>query len=132
MICGSSTLFSQKPTVNFEENEEVQVIGSWKVLIKGRGGEGRGGRGKLAGLRHIIRKLKQQRRRRLQKRHLKGEFAPLQTLSRSFHLVYFVKCWQMFLELNSKGLYQSSGKEKKVFVLCSRPRQNVNSGTFTL
>ena len=38
----------------------------------------------------------------------------------------------MFLELNSKGLYQSSGKEKKVVVLCSRPRQNVNSGTFTL
>ena len=75
--------------------------------------------------------LKQQRRRRLQKRHLKSEFAPLQTLSRLLHLVYFVKCWQMFLELNSKGLYQSSGKEKKV-VLCSRPRQNVNSGTFTL
>ena len=28
----------------------------------------------------------------LQKRHLKSEFAPLQTLSRLFHLVYFVKC----------------------------------------
>ena len=79
-----------------------------------------------------IRELKQKRRWRLQKRHLKSEFAPLQTLSRLFHLVYFVKCWQMFLELNSKGLYQSSGKEKKVVVLCSRPRQNVNSGTFTL
>ena len=78
------------------------------------------------------RELKQQRRWRLQKRHLKSEFAPLQTLSRLFHLLYFVKCWQMFLELNSKGLYQSSGKEKKVVVLCSRPRQNVNSGTFTL
>ena len=78
------------------------------------------------------RELKQQRRRRLPKRHLKSEFAPLQTLSRLFHLVYFVKCWQMFLELNSKGLYQSSGKEKKVVVLCSRPRQNMNSGTFTL
>ena len=38
----------------------------------------------------------------------------------------------MFLELNSKGLYQSSGKEEKVVVLCSRPRQNVNSGTFML
>ena len=80
----------------------------------------------------VFRELKQQRRRRLQKRHLKSEFAPLQTLSRLFHLVYFVKCWQMFLELNSKGLYQSSGKEKKVVVLCSCPRQNVNSGTFTL
>ena len=60
-----------------------------------------------------IRELKQRRRRRLRKRHLKSEFAPLQTLSRLFHLVYFVKCWQMFLELNSKGLYQSSGKEKE-------------------
>ena len=79
-----------------------------------------------------IRELKQQRRRRLQKRHLKSEFAPLQTLSRLFHLVYFVKRWQMFLELNSKGLYQSSGKENKVVVLCSPPRQNVNSGIFTL
>ena len=86
----------------------------------------------------VNRELKQQRRRRrrrrrrLRKRHLKSEFALLQTLSRLLHLVYFVKCWQMFLELNSKGLYQSSGKEKKVVVLCSRPRQNVNSGTFTL
>ena len=38
----------------------------------------------------------------------------------------------MFWELNSKGLFQSSGKEEKVAVLCSRPRQNVNSGTFAL
>ena len=64
--------------------------------------------------------------------HLKREFALLQNLSRLFHLVYFVKCWQMFLELNSKGLYQSSGKEKKVVFLCSRLRQNVNLGTLTL
>ena len=78
------------------------------------------------------RELKQQRRRRLRKRHLKSEFALLQTLSRSFHLVYFVKCWQMFLQLNSERLYQSSGQEKKVVVLCSRTRQNVNSGIFTL
>ena len=69
----------------------------------------------------FIRELKQQRRWRLQKH----EFAPLQTLSRLFHLVYFVKCWQMFLELNSKGQYQTSGKEKKVVVLCSRPRQDI-------
>ena len=80
----------------------------------------------------LYRQLKQQRRLRLQKRDLKSEFAPIQTLSRLFHLVYFVKCRQMFLELNSKGLYQSSGKEKKVVVLCSRPRQNVNSGIFTV
>ena len=32
----------------------------------------------------------------------------------------------MFLDLNSKELYQSLGKEKKVVVLCSRPRQNVS------
>ena len=38
-----------------------------------------------------IRELKQQLRQRLQKR----EFTPLQTLSRLFHLVYFVKCWQI-------------------------------------
>ena len=30
-----------------------------------------------------------------------------------------------FLELNSKGLHQSSGKENKVVVLCSRPRRNM-------
>ena len=28
----------------------------------------------------------------------------IQILSRLFHLVYFVKFWQMFLELNSKGV----------------------------
>ena len=33
---------------------------------------------------------------------LKWDFALLQTLSRLFHLVQFVKCWQFFLELNSK------------------------------
>ena len=61
----------------------------------------------------VNRELKQQRRRRLRKRHLKSKFALLQTLSRLLHLVYFVKCWQMFLELNSKELYQSSGNEKQ-------------------
>ena len=40
----------------------------------------------------------------------------------------------IFLELNSKRLYQSSGKlgKKKVVVLCSRPSQNVKLGIFTL
>ena len=47
---------------------------------------------------------KQQRRRWLRKRHLKSEFAPLQTLSGLFRLVQFVKYWRIFLELNSKGL----------------------------
>ena len=59
------------------------------------------------------REFKQQKRRRLRKRHLKCEFALLQTLSRLFHLVQFVKCWYILLELNSKRLYQSSGKEKQ-------------------
>ena len=47
---------------------------------------------------------------------LKSEFALIQTLSQIFHLVQclqFVKCWRIFLELNSKGLYQSSVKEKE-------------------
>ena len=60
-----------------------------------------------------IRDFKQQRWRRLAKRHLKSEFALLETLSRLFHVVQFVKCWQIFLELSSKGLYQSPGKEKE-------------------
>ena len=70
------------------------------------------------------RELKQQRQWRLRKRHLKGTVksqngitalgtvALLQTLPRLFHLVQFVKCWQFFVELNSKRLYESSGKEK--------------------
>ena len=109
-----------------QERSQTANIAEWWT--------GKGGRAAPGPVSHadVIRELKQHRRRRLQKRHLKSEFALLQTLSRLFHLVYFVKCWQMFLELNSKGLYQSSGKEKKVVVLCSRPRQNVNSGTFTL
>ena len=37
----------------------------------------------------------------------------LQTLLGLFHLVQFDKCWQIFLELNSERLYQSSGKEKE-------------------
>ena len=42
----------------------------------------------------------------LRKRNSISEFALLQTLSRLFQLVQFVKCWQIFLELNSKRLYQ--------------------------
>ena len=36
-----------------------------------------------------------------------------QSLSGMVHLVHFVKWWQIFLELNSKRLYQSSGKENE-------------------
>ena len=42
---------------------------------------------------------------------IKSEVALLQTLSRLFHLVQFIKCWHLFKELNSKRLYQSSGEE---------------------
>ena len=73
-----------------------------------------------------------QRRRRLRKRHLKSEIALLQTLSRLSHLVQFIKYWQFSLELNSKRLYQRSGKEKEtVVVLSSRLPQNVKLGIFT-
>ena len=74
------------------------------------------------------REFKQQRQRRLQKRHLKSEVTLLQTLSRLFHLVQFVKCWQFFVELNSKRLFQSLREKKKVAVLCSRLPQNVKLG----
>ena len=40
-------------------------------------------------------------------------------------------CWEFFLELNSKRLYASAGKEKKVVALCSRPLQNVKIGIST-
>ena len=68
----------------------------------------------------------------LRKRNSISEFALLQTLSRLFQLVQFVKCWQIFLELNSKRLHESSRKEKESRCLRSRPRQNVKLGTFTL
>ena len=56
-----------------------------------------------------IRELKQQRNRGLRKLHVKSDVALLQTLSRLFSRVQVVKCWQLFLELNSKRLYQSTG-----------------------
>ena len=55
--------------------------------------------------------LKQQPRQRLWKRHLNNEVALPKTLSRLFQLVQFVKCWQFFLELNSKRLDRSSEKD---------------------
>ena len=72
----------------------------------------------------IIRDRKQQRRRRLRKGHLKTQVALLQTLSRLFHLAHFVKCWQIFLELNCTRLYRISGIEKEGRE-GSRPTQNV-------
>ena len=37
----------------------------------------------------------------------------------------------LFMELNSKRLFQSSGEEKESRCLRSRPRQNVKLGTYT-
>ena len=59
-----------------------------------------------------IREFKERRRRRLRKRHLKSKFALPQTLSRLFRLVYFVKCYQIFLEMN----INVQEKKKKVAV----------------
>ena len=61
----------------------------------------------------VVREFKQQQRRRLRKRYLKSDVALLQTLSRFFHLVQFVKSWPFFWELNSKRLYQSSEKDEE-------------------
>ena len=63
----------------------------------------------------LYRKLKQQRRQRYE--NVTSKCKLLQTLSRVFHLAHFVKCWQFFLELNSKRLYRSSGKQKKIGLL---------------
>ena len=79
----------------------------------------------------INKEHKQQRRRRLRKRHLKIEFVLLQTLSRLFHLVQYTKCWRICLEFNSKGCIEVQEKKKGVVVLCSRPPLNVKLGTFT-
>ena len=49
----------------------------------------------------------------VRKRHLKNVIALLQTFSRLFHLIQFVKCWRIFLESNSKSLFKSSGKGKE-------------------
>ena len=79
----------------------------------------------------LIRELKQQRRRWQRKRHFTREYALLQTLSSLFHLVQFVKCSQIFLELIMKDCIEIEEKNKNVSRLCSRPPQNVKLGTFT-
>ena len=69
------------------------------------------------------RELKQERRRRLRKRHLKSEFALLQTLSRysisfsSSNVGEFFRSWILkeYIEV----------QEKKKKSLCSRPPENV-------
>ena len=56
----------------------------------------------------LIRELKKQRRR------LKSEVALFQTLPLLFHLLQFVKCWQSFLELNSKDCIEVQENKNKV------------------
>ena len=69
----------------------------------------------------LMRDLKQRRRRRKRKRHLKSKFALPQFLSRLFHLVQFVKYWQIWLyekfrkkkrKENCCFLFQSSTKRE--------------------
>ena len=78
----------------------------------------------------LIRELKQQRRRRLQKGHSKPVFALPQTLSLysiSFDSSNVGKCfWSWIL----KDCIKVLKKKKNVVVFCStRPRQNVKLGT---
>lgn len=47
-----------------------------------------------------------------------NEFALFQTLSRLFQFAQFVKCWRIFLELNSEGLFRKGKKE--IFLLSVR------------
>ena len=63
----------------------------------------------------------------------RGAGCATSNVMRLFQLVQFVKCWQIFLELNSKKTVSKFRKrKKKVVVLCSRPGQNVKLGSFTL
>ena len=63
-----------------QERSQTANIAEWWT---GKGGRAAPG---LVSHAEVIRELKQHRRRRLQKRHLKSVFALLQTLSRLFHL----------------------------------------------
>ena len=46
-----------------------------------------------------------------------------------FHLVQFVKCWQIVLDLNSKRQYQSSEKDKesRFLVLTSSTKREIRA-----
>ena len=64
------------------------------------------------------RNFQQWRRRRWRKCLFKSEFTLFQNLSLLFYYVQFVKCWQIFLQLNSKGLYLSLKKELENSLSC--------------
>ena len=76
------------------------------------------------------RELKQLRRRRLRKKTSR-----CLELYRAYSISFNPsKMLAIFLDLNFKELYYIEVQEKKknVVVLCSRPRQDVKLGTFTL
>ena len=64
------------------------------------------------------RNFKQWRRLRWRKCLFKSEFTLFQNLLLLFHGVQFVKCWQIFLQLKSKGLYLSLKKELEKSLSC--------------
>ena len=66
------------------------------------------------------RRRRRRRRRRLRKRHLEVNLRFFK-LYRAYSILSNIG--NLFLELSSRGLYQSSGKKRKVVVLCSRPRR---------
>ena len=67
-------------------------------------------------------------RPRLGKRHLKSMFALLQTFTRFFHLVQFVKFGDFFWSWILTECIKVQEKKKRVVVLRSRPPQNVKLG----
>ena len=79
----------------------------------------------------VSRKLKQQRRPRLGKRPQKSEIVLHQTLSRLFHLVQFIKCWQSLLKLKFlKDSGEVQERRKKVVVFTFSTKREIGFGIF--
>ena len=83
---------------------------------------------------HEYSELKQKRRRRLRKRHLKSEFALLQTSSRLFQTrsIRQINVGKFFWSWILKDCIKVQEKKKKVVVSCSCPREKVNLGVLSL
>ena len=84
---------------------------------------------------HFNRELKHQRRRWPRKRHLNW----VDSRSLKLYSAYSISKnlanvrWPIFVELNSKGLYQSLGKvQESCFFVCSHPRQKVKLCILTM
>ena len=81
----------------------------------------------------INREFTQRRRQQLRKRYLKSEFVLPQTLPRLFHPVNSSNVGKFFWSwLILKDCIKVLEMKKKVVAFCSRPRQNVKLGSFTL